>query len=237
MNVAVPVTTVADARAWIAALPAVSRETLDRLEAYATLLRDESARQNLVAASTLPDDALWTRHMLDSAQLLQFCSGAERSWVDLGSGPGLPGLVVAILAPDIRMTLVESRRLRADFLRHVVGELGLEGRVSVNHGRVEALSRDAHDVISARAFAPLARLIPAARHLAAPETMWLLPLGRNAESALSTLPPAWQRLCRLESSLTDADARILCATGDFRDAGPAKPARNGRNRTGRARRP
>ena len=231
-----PILTAGAARAWISALPAVSRETLALLDHYAALLRAESARQNLVAASTLSDDALWTRHFLDSAQLLRLCRGGERTWVDLGSGPGLPGLVVALLAPPLQVRLVESRRLRAEFLHHCVRELGLSGRVEVIHGRVEAVPAHHHDVISARAFAPLAKLIPLARHLAVESTLWLLPSGRNAESALSTLPVAWQRQWSLESSLTDADARILCATGAFHQAGPVKAAHRGTSRTGRARR-
>jgi 16S rRNA (guanine527-N7)-methyltransferase len=88
----------------------VSRETLDRLERYADLLRSESAKQNLVSASTL--DRLWDRHILDSAQLVKFAPRPDLSWVDIGSGAGLPGIVIAALVTG-PVTLVEPRRLRA----------------------------------------------------------------------------------------------------------------------------
>ena len=91
----------------------VSRETFERLEAYASLLKAESARQNLVSAATL--DHLWERHILDSAQLVRFEPHSGASWVDIGSGAGLPGIVVACLIEG-PVTLIEPRRLRADFL-------------------------------------------------------------------------------------------------------------------------
>lgn len=213
----------AEARAWIETLPGVSRETLEQLERFAALLIEESERQNLVAASTLEADALWTRHLADSAQLLPLANaawdhvdrqGAGR-WFDLGSGAGLPGLVVGILAPQWQMTLVESRRLRCDFLRHCIDTLGIASRVTVFQGRVESLPPCSSAVISARAFAPLPRLIDTARHLANSETLWLLPKGKNAQTELSSLPTTWQNSVQLKPSLTDSDAGILVAKGNF----------------------
>lgn len=204
------------ARTWIAGLPDVSRETFASLDTYIGLLRAESARQNLVAASTLADDILWCRHILDSAQCLAHAPSAGR-WVDLGSGPGLPGLIVAILAPRFHVTLVESRRLRVEFLQHCVTEIGLNQNVSVVQARVETLPACAYDVISARAFAPLARLIPLARHLAGPNSRWILPMGQGAKTALSTLPAPWQRCFALHTSLTDAASGILVGEGTFND--------------------
>src|SRR3954447_21539185 len=100
----------------------VSRETFEKIEAYAVFLREESSRQNLVSASTL--DTLWERHILDSAQLVRFEPFAGASWVDIGSGAGLPGIVIACLVEG-PVLLVEPRRLRADFLHRVCESLQL----------------------------------------------------------------------------------------------------------------
>lgn len=210
------------ARGWIESLPGVSRETLEQLECFSAMLIAENDQQNLVAASTLQEDALWTRHMADSAQLVPLAGEGSGRWIDLGSGPGLPGLVVAILAPQWHMTLAESRRLRCDFLRQCVEVLDLESRVTVFQGRVESLPAEPFDVISARAFAPLPRLIDTARHLARRETIWLLPKGKNAQTELSSLPATWQNSIELKPSLTDSDAGILVARGDFPKSRRAK---------------
>ena len=205
-------TDAAAARAWLATLPGVSRETLDRLDAYVLLLRAANHEQNLIAASTA-GESLWLRHIADSAQLIPLAAGHRGAWVDLGSGPGLPGLVVAILDSGRMVTLVESRRRRCDFLAHVIDELGLGGRVTVVDQRVEQLPPHAYAVISARAFAPLPRLLTKAQHLAGKNTLWLLPKGQNAVNELCTIPLAWQRLFHVEPSLTDVDARILVGEG------------------------
>ncbi len=202
------------ARDWLAALPSVSRETIDQLERFAALLTEENARQNLVAASTL-GETFWSRHIVDSAQLVALAPSKGGTWIDLGSGPGLPGLVVALLTPQWRVTLVESRRLRCDFLSSAIAALGLTDRVKVIHDRVEALPPFASDVISARAFAPLPRLITTARHLANKSTIWLLPKGKNAVNELSTLPGPWQTMFHVKPSLTDSDAQILIGQGNF----------------------
>jgi 16S rRNA (guanine527-N7)-methyltransferase len=202
------------AREWLAALPDVSRETIDQLECFAALLSEENARQNLVAASTL-GETFWSRHIVDSAQLLALAPAKGGTWIDLGSGPGLPGLVIAILAPQWLITLVESRRLRCDFLSSAIAALGLADRTKVVHDRVEALPPFPSDVISARAFAPLPRLITTARHLANKSTIWLLPKGKNAVNELSTLPAPWQTRFHVKPSLTDSEARILVGQGNF----------------------
>lgn len=205
-------TSEADARAYIAALPDVPRETLPRLELFAQLLAEENSRQNLVAQATL-GSAFWVRHIADSAQLIRFTPGGARTWIDLGSGPGLPGLVVAILAESLEVTLVESRRLRCAFLRDTIAALGMEGRVDVREQRAETLDRQPYDVISARAFAPLPRLLDSARHLSGSGTIWLLPKGKNAVNELSALPRACQDMFHVEHSLTDPEARILVGNG------------------------
>ena len=205
-------TTEAEARAYVEALPGVSRETMDRLDCFAQLLAEENARQNLVAKATL-GDAFWVRHLADSAQLLRLAPDDARDWIDLGSGPGLPGLAIAILSESLQVTLVESRRLRCAFLRAVVAQLGLGDRVTVCEQRVEVMIPRAFGVISARAFAPLPRLLGGARHLSGPGTIWLLPKGKNAVNELSALPQNCQRMFHVEQSLTDQEARILVGDG------------------------
>jgi 16S rRNA (guanine527-N7)-methyltransferase len=201
----------------IAALPGVDPAGLALLPRFAELLTIASGEQNLVSASTL-GDRLWTRHLLDSAQLLRHAPPpAPGGWIDVGSGPGLPGLVIALLAPAWSVTLVESRRLRCDFLRHCIAELALDPeRVQVIEGKVERIAQRRFAVISARAFAPLDRLIDQCRHLSDQNSIWLLPKGRNAVNELSDLPPRWQTMFHVEPSQTDADAAILVGRGNFK---------------------
>src|SRR6185295_20096246 len=125
----------------------VSRETFDKLETYASMLREESGRQNLVSATTL--DSLWERHILDSAQLVRFESRHGASWADLGSGAGLPGIVVACMV-DGPVTLIEPRRLRVEFLHKAVESLELDATVVC--AKAER-ARGSFDVITARALA------------------------------------------------------------------------------------
>lgn len=218
-----PILDAEGARTWIGALPGVSRETLEQLEAFAALTEAANTRQNLVAASTL-GGAFWSRHILDSAQLLPLAPATGGRWVDLGSGAGLPGLVIAIIARHWHVTLVESRHLRCAHLRALVEQLGLASRVDVLETRAEALRDGPYDVISARAFAPLPRLLVLAQHLAGPMTSWLLPKGRSAGLELSSIAPAWQRRFEMVPSLTAEDAYILVGRGHS-DGSGKPPAR------------
>lgn len=199
------------ARSWIAETLSPTAPQWARLERFADMLVAENALQNLIAASTIP--TLWARHIADSAQLL--AADRERSglWIDLGSGPGLPGLVVAILC-DRPMLLVESRKRRCDFLRNVAAELAL-GHVEIAEARLEALETRPAATISARAFAPLNKLIDLSARFSTESTRWLLPKGRNAVKELALLPDAWQRMFHVEHSLTDAESRILVGKGRF----------------------
>jgi 16S rRNA (guanine527-N7)-methyltransferase len=194
----------AEARAWLD----VSRETVDRLEAFASLLREESARQNLVAKTTL--DALWSRHIVDSAQLLRFAPDSQASWLDLGSGAGFPGLVVALLHPG-PVTLVEERRLRVEFLQRAAKVLGIAGRLEILGTKAERVAPRDFAVISARAFAPLPKLLDLGTSFSTAKTRWILPKGRNARSELDALDSSWQGDFRVEPSLTDPEAGIIVA--------------------------
>ena len=187
----------------------VSRETLLLLERYVAHLRAASLEQNLLASSTL--GTMWERHILDSAQLLRFEPQRGASWVDIGSGAGLPGLVIAILSEG-PVTLVEPRRLRAAFLRDIVDELGLASRVTVVQERAERVA-GTFDVITARAVAPLSKLLGLALHLAHNGTIWALPKGRSAKSELAEAKRSWQCAVRSEVSCTDPDSTVLVLSG------------------------
>lgn len=197
-----------EARGWIAAQWDVPRETWARLERYMVLLFAGMAQQNLIAESTR--DHVWARHIVDSAQLLPLAAEApDGSWIDLGSGAGLPGIVVAILS-DRPMILVESRRKRIDFLKAVAADLALP-HVTVFGGRVETVPTAQAAVISARAYAPLPRLLESAIHLSTEKTLWLLPKGRNAENELEAVRPTWQGAFHVERSVTDPESAIVVA--------------------------
>src|SRR5436190_5305024 len=183
----------------------VPRETIDKLEAFVGLLTDENRRQNLVSASTMA--SIWERHILDSAQLVRFASQAKASWVDIGSGAGLPGIVIACMVAG-PVTLVEPRRLRADFLHKAVEALELGANIVC--GRAERLG-EKFDTIAARAVAPLARIFELSQHLSTGNSIWILPKGRNAQSELAEAQRTWQGVFHVEQSLTDPDSRIVIA--------------------------
>lgn len=189
----------------LAAGRSVSRETRERLDAFAGRIRAANSEQNLVSASTL--DAMWQRHILDSAQLVRFEPRPGASWLDIGSGAGLPGIVIAALVEG-PVTLVEPRRLRAAFLEESVAALGLGDRVTVQCAKIEKIA-GRFDAITARAVAPLGRLLSMALHLAHDGTIWALPKGKSAQSELAEAQRSWQCEARSEASCTDPEARIL----------------------------
>jgi len=185
----------------------VSRETFEKIEAYVELLRQEQKRQNLVSAATL--EQVWKRHIVDSAQLVRFERAPGISWIDLGSGAGLPGIIVACLV-DGPVTLVEPRRLRADFLHRVTQSLRLAVRVICS--RAERVAGH-YDIITARAVAPLSRLLQISQHLSTGKTTWILPKGRSAASELVEAQRTWQGTFHVERSVTDEDSYIVVGTG------------------------
>ena len=192
-----------EARAWLLANLDVSRETMDQLEAYAALVREGQATQNLVSASTLP--TFWSRHIVDSAQLVLLAGVG--SWLDIGSGAGIPGMVTAVItgAPTI---LVELRAKRAAFLQETAEMLGLSN-VTVIASTVQKLVSQPVDNITARAVAALPALLEMATPFAHKGTVWLLPKGKSAETELASLPRAWQGTWELRASVTDPDSHIL----------------------------
>jgi 16S rRNA (guanine527-N7)-methyltransferase len=198
------------ARSWIRDRFGVSRETL--LDRYAVLLQKEAQNQNLIAASTL--DTLWSRHFVDSAQLIPLTTDAPRgAWVDVGSGAGLPGVVAAILL-DRPVALVEPRARRAAFLTAVAIELGLASRITVQPSKIEnyrPTNRAA--IISARAVAQLTQLLESTVHCTDSSTIWVLPKGMNAQLEVEAAQHAWQGVFHVEPSITQPDSGIVVARG------------------------
>jgi 16S rRNA (guanine527-N7)-methyltransferase len=185
----------------------VSRETVDRLEGYVALLVEEAQVQNLVGRSTLDD--IWYRHIADAAQLIRFVPHENASWLDVGSGAGLPGVVLACMISG-PVTLVEPRRLRAEFLHKVCARLGLEARVACM--KVE-LVEGKFDALTARAVAPLGKLLKISHHLSTRNTVWVLPRGKNAPEELAGAQRTWHGTFHVERSVTDVDSFIVVATG------------------------
>lgn len=186
----------------------VSRETLERLRLYDALLRKWNPAINLVAKSTL--DHVWRRHFLDSAQLFDLAGPSWRHWADLGSGGGFPGLVVAILAademPQVRVSLVESDHRKAAFLSAVIRETGIAATVVAE--RIEMAAPQNTDIVSARALAPLDRLLTfAERHMAA-KGIALLPKGAAHAAELRQALDSWRFSYHATNSETDPDAVI-----------------------------
>lgn len=190
----------------------VSRETIDFLALYAELLVQWQRTINLVAPSTLSD--VWHRHFADSAQLLALAPPSALAWIDLGSGAGFPGLVLAIMLQErqgARMTLVESDSRKAAFLREVARRTGAP--VDIRAERAEKLSTQAKvtatDVITARALASLDSLLALSRPWFGANTRALFLKGRDAGREIEEARSRWQFDCRREPSLTDAEASVL----------------------------
>jgi 16S rRNA (guanine527-N7)-methyltransferase len=200
----------AEARGWVKSAFDVPRETMARLEDFNALLRTENEVQNLVSKGTL--DQVWQRHIVDSAQLLTWRPAPDAAWIDLGTGAGFPGLIVAALHAG-PVTLVEERRLRVDFLTRAAALLGIAGKTEIIGRKVERVDRRVFDVISARAFAPLPKLLELGSRFSTNKTRWILPKGRNARSELEAALTTWQGDFRIEPSLTDPDAGIIVAEG------------------------
>lgn len=191
----------------------VSTATSERLRRHVAELTRWNRAINLVAASTLPD--AWERHVLDSAQLVPLAPGRPVHWVDLGSGAGFPGLVVAIIlaetSPETRISLIEADRRKATFLREVSRLLGLA--TAVVSERIEAASPLVADVVSARALAPLDALIPLAfRHLARDGTGLFLK-GNSTDKELASVSSAWSFSLERFPSKTEATAEVLRLKG------------------------
>ena len=198
-----------EARAYVASLSDPSCKS--RLDTLCTALIEENSRQNLISRPS--EGQIWQRHVADSAQLLRFVpretSGA---WLDLGTGAGFPGLVIAAIRTDLPVFLVESRARRVEWLAHAAAQMGL-ANVTVLGKRLELVEPFQVSVISARAFAPLPKLLRLSSPFSTKATVYVLPKGRSAAQELSDLPKASRKMFHVEQSLTDSEAGIIVGGG------------------------
>jgi 16S rRNA (guanine527-N7)-methyltransferase len=204
------ITSEAEARAYVAGL--TDAEGLARIDAFAALVLEENQRQNLIAKAS--EAHLWQRHIADSAQLIENVSretlgpNAQGPWLDLGSGPGFPGVVIAALCPNMPVVLVESRARRVEFLETVIAALNLP-KCRVEGQRLERVTPFPARAISARAFAPLPKLLELSAPFSTRATAYVLPKGRSAAQELETLKPSIRAMFHVKHSLTDPDAGII----------------------------
>lgn len=176
-----------------------------KLEKYCDALIKENEKQNLVARSSL--NLIWQRHITDSVQLLDHTDSNAAPWLDLGSGAGFPGLIIAICRDDIEVRLVESRRMRFEWLERMTKVLELTN-CRVEGSRLELVKTFEAGTISARAFAPLDKLLPLAARFSTERTRWLLPKGRSAVQEVQRLNKG-EEMFHVEQSITDSDAGII----------------------------
>lgn len=187
---------------------------MTRLEEFIGLLEAENRQQNLISNASL--ESVWQRHIADSLQLLLHvpCESSAGSgpWLDMGSGAGMPGLVLAIARPDWTFHLVESRKKRVAWLEGVARHFGL-ANCHVHGTRLESVETAPMGVICARAFAPLDKLLMLSARFSTPQTTWLLPKGRSAGQELSEQPESIRAMFHVEQSRTDQQAGIVIGQG------------------------
>lgn len=190
----------------------VSRETVEKLRAYRDLLLKWSKAINLIAEPDLTN--IWDRHIMDGVQLRPFLDLSAKNWLDMGSGGGLPGIVLAIMAPEthpeLQLNLVESDQRKCEFLRMVCRELGLSA--TVENERLEKLTPRVYDRISARALAPLPKLLTYAKPLMGPDTRLVFLKGRNYKAEIQEAARHWTLTCEELPSATDPEGIILVIT-------------------------
>ncbi len=187
--------------------PFVSRETNEPLRTYSASIKKWTGKINLIARKDATDEAIWERHILDSRQILPLIPAGVTHAIDLGSGAGLPGMVVAIERPDIHVTMIEADRRKAAFLQTVVAALGLSATVLPE--RIEAAVVAPVALVMARALAPLPDLLGYAAPLLAPGGICLFMKGRNAEAEIAAAAADWRVAVERFASQTDPEAMIL----------------------------
>ena len=184
----------------------VSRETLARLKLYVGLLRDWTERHNLVSSGSLQD--VWRRHVWDSAQLAAFVPESARTLVDLGSGAGFPGLVLAELLRDrVQVTLYEATTKKCGFLSAAAA--AMEVAVVISNQRIEDAPARTFDVVTARAMAPLPKLQHKAQKFVGKDTVCLFPKGQNVDSELTDTRKSWKLRVRKHHSVTKPQKKNL----------------------------
>jgi 16S rRNA (guanine527-N7)-methyltransferase len=212
-----------------AAVTGVSRETLSRLARYADLLLDWNSRHNLVSPRSLDD--LWRRHMWDSAQLAPLVPDEAGALADLGSGAGFPGLVLAeLLRNRVQVTLHEATAKKCAFLAAAAEAMDL--LVVIVNKRMEEGSAQVFDVVTARACAPLPKLLGYAQNFVGPNSVCLLLKGQNVGSELTEAHKSWNMKVRQIPSLTDPSGVILeLRELSPHDRTPQETARAGRRQS------
>lgn len=191
--------------------PSVSRETKDKLHAYVDLIIKWNPKINLVSKNTLQN--VWSRHIQDSIQVYDVRSSDAETWLDLGSGGGLPGVVISILAygQPQHMVMIESDARKSAFLRQVKRELDLSYQVVTD--RIEHTPEIKASIISARALANLDTLLGFVERHGTKDCQAIFPKGRTWETELQTARQKWHFDCEVITSKTDSEARILSITG------------------------
>lgn len=177
-----------------------------KIERFCYLLKEGTKHQNLVARKSL--DQIWLRHITDSIQLADHVSRGTSPWVDFGAGAGLPGLVLAIAYPTREFVMIESRALRINWLNDMIEALGLTN-AKVLGCDAKSIDPFAAAVISARAFAPLPKLLRLCAPFSTRDTEWVLPKGRSARQELHEAPKDIREMFHVKQSVTDATAGIL----------------------------
>lgn len=180
-----------------------------RIGRFLDMVIAENEQQNLIARASI--DHIWVRHAADSVQLLGYAEGRSGLWIDVGTGGGFPGMVVALLHEGQTM-MVEPRKRRAAFLTEAAEALGIGDRVRVVAAAIERVDASA-TIISARAVAPIGKLLLAAQSCATVATRWILPRGRVDRQELANLQQGWRMMFHVEQSVTDADSSIVLLDG------------------------
>ena len=195
----------------------VSRETIDRLNKLESIVLKWNPKINLIAKSTI--DSIWVRHICDSAQLFQYAPPNVSSWLDIGSGGGFPGIVMAAMSVGLgqktEFTFVESDQRKAAFLRAAVRELDL--KVTILAERIEEISPQKAEVITARALKSVVELLPMLERHLAPDGIAILPKGRTFADEIFVARQDWQFNMTEQISITDVDACILIVKDITRD--------------------
>jgi 16S rRNA (guanine527-N7)-methyltransferase len=184
----------------------VSHETLARLQTYLKALQIWGEKRNLVSEASLEE--VWHRHMFDSAQIDPLLPSHAETLVDIGSGAGFPGMVIAIMRPELQVSLYEATRKKAEFLQAVVTQLKLKN-VAVRNERVEAAPRETFDVVTARACAPLPKLLDYAQDFIGPQTVCLFLKGQNLVLELTDARKSWRMKVRQHPSVTHPLGAVL----------------------------
>lgn len=183
----------------------VSRETVERFSFFICSLLERQKRDNLISRKS--SDDIWIRHVIDSAQLIQYVSRETKSGTDFGTGAGFPGVILSIMKPDMGFKFVEVREKKALFLKEVIARLSLNAQVVME--RIEHIKPWKEEIITARALAPLDKLLDLLYPFTTRETCLILPKGKKVEAEINTIKNKWLADIEKKESLTNPEGVIL----------------------------